>query len=144
MSRSWTRRLAAPLALLLLTLTLAACAPATLPETGETLTNDESAAQAGGAGEARGAGRRGQAKMCGCGGQVCPAGRAAAESRERPWETVACLHNIVNCTAFMLKSLLAMWKNGFHNADFGRETRQPARRYPYRSRKSEQQNGNCI
>ena len=49
MSRSWTRRLAAPLALLLLTLTLAACAPATLPETGETLTNDESAAQAGGA-----------------------------------------------------------------------------------------------
>ena len=102
------------------------------------------AAQADGAGGARGAGRRGQAKMCGCGGQVCPAGRAAAESRERPWETVACLHNIVNCTAFMLKSLLAMWKNGFHNADFGRETRQPARRYPYRSRKSEQQNGNCI
>ena len=49
MSRSWTRRLAAPLALLLLTLTLAACAPATLPETGEALTNDESAAQAGGA-----------------------------------------------------------------------------------------------
>ena len=40
MSRSWTRRLAAPLALLLLTLTLAACAPATLPETGEALTND--------------------------------------------------------------------------------------------------------
>jgi len=102
------------------------------------------AAQADGAGGARGAGRRGQAKMCGCGGQVCPAGRAAAESRERPWETVDCLHNIVNCTAFMLKSLLAMWKNGFHNADFGRETRQPARRYPYRSRKSEQQNGNCI
>ena len=49
MSRSWTRRLAAPLALLLLTLTLAACAPATLPEAGEALTNDESAAQAGGA-----------------------------------------------------------------------------------------------
>ena len=46
MSRSWTRRLAAPLALLLLTLTLAACAPATLPEAGEALTNDESAAQA--------------------------------------------------------------------------------------------------
>ena len=46
MSRSWTRRLAAPLALLLLTLTLAACAPATLPGTGEALTNDESAAQA--------------------------------------------------------------------------------------------------
>jgi hypothetical protein len=102
------------------------------------------AAQADGAGGARGAGRRGQAKMCGCGGQVCPAGRAAAESRERPWETAACLHNIVNCTAFMLKSLLAMWKNGFHNADFGRETRQSVRRYPYRSRKSEQQNGNCI
>ena len=60
------------------------------------------------------------------------------------WETVDCLHNIVNCTAFMLKSLLAMWKNGFHNADFGRETRQLAHRYPYRSRKSEQQNGNCI
>jgi len=91
-----------------------------------------------------GSGRRGPAKMCGCSGQVCPAGRAAAESRERPWETAACLHNIVNCTAFMLKSLLAMWKNGFHNADFGRETRQPARRYPYWSRKSEQQNGNCI
>lgn len=54
MSRSWTRRLAAPLALLLLTLTLAACAPATLPETGETLTNDESAAQAGGAEEPAG------------------------------------------------------------------------------------------
>ena len=69
---------------------------------------------------------------------------AAAESRERPWETAACLHNIVNCTAFMLKSLLAMWKNGFHNAVFGRETRQPAHRYPYWSRKSEQQNGNCI
>jgi hypothetical protein len=102
------------------------------------------AARADGASGARGAGRRGQAKMCGCGGQVCPAGRAAAESRERPWETVACLHNIVNCTAFMLKSLLAMWKNGFHNADFGRETRQLARRYPYWSRKSEQQNGNCI
>lgn len=54
MSRSWTRRLAAPLALLLLTLTLAACAPATLPETGEALTNDESAAQAGGAEEPAG------------------------------------------------------------------------------------------
>ena len=49
MSRSWTRRLAAPLALLLLMLTLAACAPATLPETGEALTNDESATQASGA-----------------------------------------------------------------------------------------------
>ena len=54
MSRSWTRRLAAPLALLLLTLTRAAWAPATLPETGETLTNDESAAQAGGAEEPAG------------------------------------------------------------------------------------------
>ena len=54
MSRSWTRRLAAPLALLLLTLTLAACAPATLPGTGEALTNDESAAQAGGAEEPAG------------------------------------------------------------------------------------------
>lgn len=54
MSRSWTRRLAAPLALLLLTLTLAACAPATLPEAGEALTNDESAAQAGGAEEPAG------------------------------------------------------------------------------------------
>ena len=92
------------------------------------------AARADGAGGARGAGRRGQAKMCGCGGQVCPAGRAAAESRERPWETVDCLHNIVNCTPFMLKSLLAMWKNGFHNADSTHENRQPVQFYPYSCR----------
>lgn len=64
-------------------------------------------------------------KMCGSGGRVCLGGELSHEGWNAGQKAAIRLHNIVNCAVFMLISLLAMWKSGFHNADFTRENGQP-------------------
>ena len=54
-------------------------------------------------------------KMCGSSGRVCLGGELSHEGWNAGQKAAIRLHNFVNCTAFMLKTLLAMWKNGFHN-----------------------------
>ena len=69
---------------------------------------------------------------CGGSGRVCLGGERSHAGWNAGRTAAIRLHNIVNCAVFMLISLLAMWKIGFHNADFALESRQPVQFYPYR------------
>ena len=79
-------------------------------------------------------GRHDRAETCGSGGRVCPGGEQSHAGWNAGRKAAVYLHNIVNCAVFMLISLLAMWKSGFHNADFALESRQPVQLYPYMCR----------
>ena len=86
----------------------------------------------------------GRAHVSAAAAHFCPGGGQSHKGWNACRKAAARLHNIVNCAVFMLISLLAMWKSGFHNADFTRESGQPVQFYPYRCRNVRFCNKYCI